>query len=123
MTKEQGEELIKSAALLRNETYPDENIEGVWIHVGDDLALDVGGSATVGAKTIWAELDDRRYGQTARHRFDLVEDKQPDWSNTPMKELEKRKIMNDEAREFIDQKVAFISHIPEAINNILEEEN
>ena len=123
LTKEKGEEMMKAGAMIRGEEYPDEGVEGVWIHVGDDLALDVGGSATCGAKTIWAELDDKRYGQTARHRFEQDQEKQPNWSYTPLKELEKRKIMNDEAMALVDQKVAFISHIPEAINNILEEED
>lgn len=123
--KEKGEELIKANALIRGEDSSDLGLDGngVWIHVGDDLALDVGGSATVGAKTILAELDDKHYGQTARHRFDQDETKQPDWSSTPMKELEKRKVMNEEARGMVDQKVAFITHIPEAINNILEAES
>lgn len=120
--KEKGEELIKTGALLRGEEYPDPNAEGVWIHIGDDLALDVGGAATVGAKTILAELDDKHYGQTARHRFDKDQEQQPTWSSTPMKELEKRKMMNEEAKLLVDQTVAFITHIPEAINNILEEE-
>lgn len=120
LTKEKGEELIQTGANLRKEKYPDDSIEGVWIHVGDDLALDVGGSATVGAKTIYAELDDKTYGQTARHRFDQEEEKQPGWSSTPMAELEKRKEMNEKAKDLVGQKVAFISHIPEAINKILE---
>lgn len=121
--KEKGEELIKAGALIRGEDYPDETIDGIWIHVGDDLALDVGGSATVGAKTIYAELDDKHYGQTARHRFDdLDAESQPKWSSTPKEELENRKKMNEKAKNFVDQKVAFIQHIPEAINNILEEE-
>lgn len=123
LTKEKGEEMIQAQALIRGEEYPDEKTEGIWIHIGDDLALDVGGSAAVGAKTIFAELDDKTYGQTARHRFDLNEEKQPDWSTTPMTEIEKRKVMNEEAQNLVCQKVAFISHIPEAINNILEMED
>ncbi len=122
-TKEKGDELIKAAANLRGEKYPNEDIEEVWIHIGDDLALDVGGSATVGAKTILAELDDKRYGQTARHRFDRNAEMQPDWSSTPMEEIERRKMMNEKATALVDEKVAFISHIPEAINNILEKED
>ena len=45
---------------------------------GDDLALDVGSSATVGAKTISAELDVKNYGKTGRHRFDQDTEDQPD---------------------------------------------
>jgi len=118
-TKERGEDLIRASATLKNQTF--DNSDGVWVHIGDDLALDVGGSATVGAKTILAELDDKRYVQTARHRFDLDEEKQPNWSSTPMKELERRRIMNEGAKDLVDKKVAFISHIPEAITSILEE--
>ena len=122
--KEKGQELSKTGALLRGGEYPDPNVENVWIHVGDDLALDVGGAATCGAKTIMAELADKQYHQTARHRFDNVDniDKLPGWSTTPKKELRRRQIMNRAAEELVDKKVAFISHIPEAINNILEDE-
>jgi len=120
--REKGEELAETQAQMReDEPYPRDDVEYVWIHVGDDLALDVGGSATCGAKTILAELADKQYHQTARHRFDNV-DNLPDWSTTPKKELLRRQLMNKAAEELVDKKVAFISHIPEAINNILEDE-
>lgn len=121
--KEKGEELTQTNALLRGEE-ANPDVENVWIHVGDDLALDVGGAATCGAKTILAELADKQYHQTARHRFDNVDnvDKLPGWSTTPKKELIRRQVMNKAAEELVDKKVAFLSHIPEAINNILEDE-
>jgi FMN phosphatase YigB (HAD superfamily) len=123
LTKEKGEELVKAGRMLRSGgEEEDEEYEAVWIHVGDDLALDVGGSKTSGAKTIWAELDDNRYGQTARHRFALNKENQPKWSITSMDELELMKPMNAAALDLVDQKVAFITHIPEAISNILEME-
>lgn len=123
-TKEKGEELVKTEALLRGEEYPDANVDYVWIHVGDDLALDVGGAATCGAKTILAHLADKQYHQTARHRFDDLDnaDKFPEWSTSPKKELERRQVMNMAAEAMVDKKVAFMSHIPEAINNILEDD-
>lgn len=123
-TKEKGEELVKTNAALRGDDYPDPNVDYVWIHVGDDLALDVGGAATCGAKTILAELADKQYHQTARHRFENFEnsDNLPEWSITPQKELKRRLEMNKAAESLVDKKVAFISHIPEAINNILEVE-
>ena len=40
----------------------------LWIHVGDDLAYDVGGSAACGARTVLLDLDEE-YGQTANKRF------------------------------------------------------
>jgi hypothetical protein len=92
--------------------------------VGDDLALDVGGAATCGAKTILAELANKQYHQTARRIFDDLDnsDKLPEWSTTPQKELRRRLMMNKAAEELVDKKVAFLSHVPEAINNILEDE-
>jgi FMN phosphatase YigB (HAD superfamily) len=122
--KEKGEEFVRAGYTLRNEEYPDPNVEQIWIHIGDDLALDVGGSATCGAKTIMAELNDKQYHQTARHRFDNIgeDEKQPQWSSTPRKELEKRQQMNAAAEDLVNEKVAFISHIPEAINKILDDD-
>jgi hypothetical protein len=92
--------------------------ERVWIHVGDDLAYDVGGSALCGAKTILVELADK-YRQTARHRFDGTRP-QPTWSTSPLEELEKRRIMNEAALPLVDQTIAFYGQLPEAVNNILE---
>ena len=43
----------------------DEDFEWTWVHVRDDLAYDVGGSATTGAKTVLVDLA-LEYGQTAR---------------------------------------------------------
>ncbi len=125
-TKDQGMELVETGANLRGDEYPDPDIEYVWIHVGDDLALDVGGAATCGAKTILAELADKQYHQTARHRFDNIEEEDKDkvakWSITPKQELVRRQKMNKAAEDLVDKKVAFLSHVPEAINNILEDE-
>ena len=97
------------------ETYDDR----VWIHVGDDLALDVGGSAACGAKTILAELDEQQYGQTARFRFD--KDKpQPSWSVTSPEEMDMRFKMREAAKDKVDMKIMFMSRLPEAISDILE---
>jgi len=92
----------------------------VWIHVGDDLAYDVGGSASCGARTILAELDKKKYGQTARFRFQPTSE-QPQWSTNSATELEKRKILNENAKSQVDQKVAFLSQLMDAVNKILEE--
>lgn len=95
-------------------TYDDK----VWIHVGDDLALDVGGSAACGAKTILAELDEERYGQTARFRFDKSRP-QPSWSTTSPKEMDMRQKMREASKDKVDTHLAFMSRLPEAINEIL----
>lgn len=99
---------------------PSNPQDAVWIHVGDDLAYDVGGSSACGAKTIYLELD-KKYGQTARTRFDGGP--QPSWSTSSAEELKKRRLMNEAAIEHIDAKIAFLTRLPEAINDILEAED
>jgi len=97
--------------------------DGIWIHVGDDLAYDVGGSAQSGAKTIWLELNEEKDKQSARQRFDKEFNNQPSWSTSSRSELEKRRVMNELAMDKVDRKIQFLSRLPEAINEILEEEN
>lgn len=116
------QELASAAAALKKDSSGDPN--KVWIHVGDDLAYDVGGSSQSGAKTILVELDDK-YGQTARHRFDLDEESGealPAWSMSTPKELEARKKMNALAEDKVGRQISFLTRLPEAINEILEDE-
>jgi len=96
-------------------TYDDR----VWIHVGDDLALDVGGSAACGAKTILAELDEQQYGQTARFRFDRSKP-QPSWSSASPEEMDMRFYMSQAAKDKVDVHLRFLSQLPEMIHDILE---
>jgi len=98
--------------------YPAEYDDLVWIHVGDDLAYDVGGSSQCGAKTIYCELASR-YNQTARHRFEDLEE-QPQWSTSSPTELENRRRMNQKAEPLVDQKIKYLTDLPEAINQILD---
>lgn len=103
------------SALVKDDSDPDQKI---WIHVGDDLAYDVGGAAQCGARTILVELAEK-YGQTARHRFEEGRE-QPAWSVTTKDELEKRRVMNEAAMDQVDAKVSFLTRLPEAISDILE---
>lgn len=100
-------------------SYPAEYDDLVWIHVGDDLAYDVGGSSQCGAKTIYCELAER-YNQSARHRFGNPE-KQPQWSTSSKTELENRDRMNQKAEALVNEKIQYLTDLPEAINQILEE--
>lgn len=114
--------LTKEPALL---TFPDTYDDRVWIHVGDDLAFDVGGSAACGAKTIHAELAEK-YKQTARHLLDhdATAKQQPQfWSTTPPSELKKRYEMSQAAQDKVDVKLQFLTRLPEAINDILLKES
>jgi len=103
-----------------------EEEEIVWIHVGDDLAYDVGGSASCGAKAIYCELDEKRYGQTARQRFDVLSRaSQPSWSTNSLKELHNRKRLNDLAKEgdgTIAKTVKYLTLLPDALEEILEDD-
>ncbi|KAL3827147.1 hypothetical protein ACHAXA_006702 [Cyclostephanos tholiformis] len=92
----------------------------IWIHVGDDLAYDVGGSASCGAKTILLDLDDD-YGQTAKSRFDH-DARMPSWSTAPMEEIIRRRVMNDAAEEMVNKRLSRLSMLSDAIDEILEED-
>lgn len=116
---EKYQELASANAALQKTVSSDPN--KVWIHVGDDLAYDVGGASSCGAKTILVELADK-YGQTARHRFDDSRE-QPSWSTTLSDELRARKRMNESAKKYVDAKISFMTRLPEAINDILLEDN
>jgi len=110
-----GDISAAKAEMLPDTTIPEEF---VWIHVGDDLAYDVGGAKSCGALTIWTELAEK-YGQTARHRFG-TDGQQPSWSVTPSVELEARRVLNEAARADVDKSVSFLTRLPEAINDLLE---
>ncbi|CAB9500751.1 expressed unknown protein [Seminavis robusta] len=131
---EKGQEMATvqaamKAAAAKNDNHDstEEFAKGVWIHVGDDLAYDVGGSAACGAKTILCELANE-YQQTARQRFDQLEQvnnnddgdrKMPTWSTSPTPELEVRRKMNEAAKPLVDETINFIRELPDAISRIL----
>lgn len=98
--------------------YPAEYDDLVWIHVGDDLAYDIGGSSQCGAKTIYCELASR-YNQSARNRFENLSE-QPQWSTSSQTELANRRLMNQKAEPLVDEKIKYLTDLPEAINRILE---
>ena len=100
--------------------FPDTYDDLAWIHVGDDLAFDVGGSAACGAKTVLVELP-KSLGQTAPYRFDTSM-KQPAWSTTPKKELEARIRMNEKAQDKVNVRINTLERLPIAINEILRGE-
>lgn len=98
--------------------------DSIWIHVGDDLAYDVGGAASCGAKTVYVELNKEKYGQTARFRFENTDDdSQPSWSTSSKRQLDKRMILNEAARSLVDKTINFLTRLPEAVDEILEEAN
>mmetsp|Transcript_5860 Transcript_5860/g.14381 ORF Transcript_5860/g.14381 Transcript_5860/m.14381 type:complete len:412 (-) Transcript_5860:754-1989(-) len=97
--------------------FPDCYDDLAWVHVGDDLAFDVGGSAACGAKTVLVELP-KSLGQTAPFRFD-TSIQQPHWATTTKTELEGRIRMNEAARELVTVEINTLERLPIAINQML----
>mmetsp|Transcript_21889 Transcript_21889/g.46018 ORF Transcript_21889/g.46018 Transcript_21889/m.46018 type:complete len:336 (-) Transcript_21889:226-1233(-) len=86
-----------------------------WIHIGDDLANDVGASAKCGAKAIWVDLEEE-YNQSASGRNPSKP--QPAWSTATKEELEKRIIMNEKAQKYVSERVTTLEMIPLAVESI-----
>jgi len=98
----------------------DNNKRPVWIHVGDDLAYDVGGSASCGARTVLLDLDED-YGQTAKLRFGPDAPAVP-WCTASADEIADRRAMNRAAESRVDKRVSRLSVLPDVINDILRGE-
>jgi len=79
-----------------------------WVHVGDDLANDVGASAACGAKAIWYKMEE-----------DDDEDATPFYSTASAEEIERRKSMAREAEEMVTERISTLAELPGAIENIL----
>jgi FMN phosphatase YigB (HAD superfamily) len=112
----------KAMSKLTNEMAHDhdsEEAEWCWVHVGDDLAYDVGGSATNGAKTVLVELSPK-YGQTARLR---VEGQRPPWATESMAQTAAHQKMSLNAMDKVDARISSLSELPEVINELLKEED
>lgn len=96
--------------LRRGNIIPEDRL--TWIHVGDDLANDVGASAVCGAKAIWLCAED-----------DELEDL-PSWSTATKEELlERRAKLNDSAKEYVSAKISNLTELETAVMNILTSNN
>ena len=102
----------------KEENSDDEEIEWCWVHVGDDLAYDVGGSATTGAKTVLVELAPE-YGQTSRLR---LEGKRPSWSTEREAQTASHQKMMMNSLDKVDAKITHLSQLPGVINDLLNPE-
>jgi hypothetical protein len=94
----------------------DDEIEWCWVHVGDDLAYDVGGAATTGAKTVLVELAPE-YGQTARLRKEGI---RPAWTTETDEQMAKHRKMSLNALDKVDATITHLSQLPEVINELLK---
>jgi len=117
LAKEKGKEMSMLTSEIKKDIRKDDEVEWIWIHVGDDLAYDVGGSATTGAKTVLVELAPE-YGQTARLR---VEGQRPSWSTETEEQMANHQKMSMNALDKVDAKITHLSQLPEVINELLNE--
>ena len=102
---------IYEAALRRyGELMNTSNKVKNWIHVGDDLANDVGASAACGAKTVWITTDKMNLG---------CETGGASWSTATSEEMQKRKEMDKVAKRFVDAKIYGLNDLEIAIEDIL----
>lgn len=100
----------------------DTSSRPAWIHVGDDVSFDAGGSASCGAYTVLLDLD-KEYGQTAKLRFLWGSDNaMPSWNTASDEEIATRKGMNDAAEFLVDKRVSRLTLLPDAIADILKGE-
>mmetsp|Transcript_4698 Transcript_4698/g.9192 ORF Transcript_4698/g.9192 Transcript_4698/m.9192 type:complete len:448 (+) Transcript_4698:126-1469(+) len=118
---QKGKEMSNLTAEIKKKgendgTDDEDDFEWCWVHVGDDLAYDVGGSATTGAKTVLVDLAPE-YGQTARLRR---EGKRPAWTTETEEQLENHRKMSMNALEKVDAKITHLGQLPEAINELLK---
>jgi len=84
-----------------------EREDRCWVHVGDDLANDVGASAACGAKAVWYKMEEDG------------DDATPFYSTASSEEIERRKRMAKEAEEKVTERISTLGQWPGAIENIL----
>ena len=78
-----------------------------WVHVGDDLANDIGGSAACGALTVHATI---------------VHDERPKtifWSTASEAEQEERKRKDEEAQANVGARIRSLHELPEVVAKLL----
>lgn len=98
---------IYQAALRRFDEF--KTIDEVnWVHVGDDLANDVGASAACGAKTVWLTSVS---GEDKGDGF---------WSTATPEEMQRRQEMDQVAKQFVDAEINALDGLVDAIQDILQ---
>lgn len=119
---EKYRDILSMRAGLKKKDEPcgvdEQDCERIWIHVGDDLAYDVGGSAACGARTVLMELADK-YEQSERLR--APKRNRPIWDLMSKAEIEQREKMNKVAENQVTARVAFVNRLPDTILDILED--
>lgn len=102
------EAAVRTYNAMQGESIIQENDSGLnWIHVGDDLANDVGASAACGAKSIWFTMESDELSEL------------PSWSTATQEELQRRATMDEMAREHVSAKICSLEELPGAIVKVL----
>lgn len=91
----------------RSEREGDDD-EVAWVHVGDDLANDVGASASCGAVAIWLDAEGDGEGIAI-----------PSWSTATPEELERRKFLSNSARKAVGARISTLDGLPDVLMQIL----
>lgn len=81
-----------------------------WVHVGDDLANDVGASAACGARPVWFAAEEEE---------DREEERVPSWSTATGEELARRAALDEAARKHVRARIASLEELPAAIAEVL----
>lgn len=115
LAAEKGKEMSALTNEIKKDTNANSDDEWVWVHVGDDLAYDIGGAATNGAKTVLVELPEE-CGQTARLR---IKGERPSWATETEEENKNHGEMMKNALDKVDVKITSLSQLPEVINELL----
>ena len=84
----------------------------IWVHVGDCLANDVGGSAKMGAYAVWVDLDDLKEEVANLGN-------QPKWSTAPAKDVSSRRKLAEKSRGFVSEKITSLMQLPIVLDKIL----
>ena len=79
-----------------------------WLHVGDDLANDVGASAACGAKAVWFTMETEE------------ENDIPVWSTATQEELQKRAALDEVAKEHVSVQISSMKQLPDAVVEVLK---
>jgi FMN phosphatase YigB (HAD superfamily) len=87
---------------------------GVWCHVGDCLANDVGASADCGARAIWMRRPD---GSPESSDSDQTT---PAWSTASAEEIAQRAVVAEAGRSKVAASIRSLSDLPAVIANILD---
>eukprot|EP00978_Attheya_sp_CCMP212_P002404 scaffold4911_cov54-Attheya_sp.AAC.2 len=93
----------------------DGSSEKCWIHVGDDLANDVGASAACGAKTIWLDTNDDLKSSSSRFATNAP---LPSWSTIGEEERETRRKLAEAASAFVDIRIESLVDLPNAEDSV-----